>query len=106
MAFGRKARQAIDPRTGERLPVEILATARQPAGAPVAITINDLSMSGFRATIPLAVTPGMLLRIGLPTGRSPHAMVVRTDGDSVGCSFMAPLEPGELKLLMGEWPIS
>ena len=101
MAFGRKARQTIDPRTGARLPVEITATARLPAGEPVQIRINDLSISGFRAAIPLALKPGMLLRIGLPTGRSPHATVVRNDGDSVGCAFVAPLDPEDLELLTG-----
>ncbi len=103
MAFGKKARARVDPRTGERLPVEISATARLPAGEPVTITIDDLSLGGFRATVPLPLKPGMLLRIGLPTGRSPHAIVVRSEGESIGCAFTAPLE---LDALLREWPLS
>lgn len=102
MAFGRKARQTIDPRTGERLAVQIPATARLPDGAPVPITIQDLSISGFRAKIPLKLQPGMLLRIGLPTGRSPHALVVRALDESFGCAFMGPLDPAEHAFLTGE----
>ena len=102
MAFGRKAAQTIDPRTGERLAVQIRATARLPDGEPVPITIEDLSISGFRAQIPLKLQPGTLLRIGLPTGRSPHALVVRTVGESFGCAFMGPLDPEEHALLTGE----
>ncbi len=106
MAFGRKTRTKVDPRTGERIAVEIFATARLPAGEPVAIKIDDLSLSGFRAVVPLALKPGMLLRVGLPNGRSPHAIVVRSEGEKVGCAFMAPLEPVELNALLGDLPVS
>ena len=102
MAFGRKARQTIDPRTGERLAVQIPATARLPDGAPVPILIRDLSISGFRAEIPLKLQPGTLLRIGLPTGRSPHALVVRAVDDGFGCAFIGALDAEEHALLTGD----
>ena len=102
MAFGRKVKPAGYARSGERLAVTIPATARLPAGERLPIMIEDLSLSGFRAAIPLALQAGMLLRIGLPTGRSPHAIVVRTEGDRVGCQFLAPLDPAELSVLTAE----
>jgi len=100
MAFGRKAQVVSDPRSGDRQAVVVQATARLLVGEAVPITIENLSSSGFRAAIPLDLKPGMLLRIGLPTGRSPHAIVARVDGDQYGCAFTAPLDPEDLELLV------
>jgi len=79
--------------------MQLRVTARLPAGEPVAIIIENLSISGFRAIIPLELKKGTLLRIGLPGGRSPHARVVRTEQGCVGCAFLAPLDVSTVRML-------
>ncbi len=102
MAAGAlKVRVSVDPRRGERKPVAIPATAWLPGEEPVAITIIDLSSYDLRADIPLALEEGSLIRIGLPTGTKPHALVTRIEEKEVGCRFMSPISLGELHVLLG-----
>ena len=101
MAFGKRAvlPDSADLRRDPRRAVTIRATARTIDGAPVDIEIADLSAGGFRAAMPIMVREGMLLRVRLPNGRSPHARVVRVGGDNVGCEFVAPLDAEILRSL-------
>lgn len=103
MAFGKRAvpPPSADLRRDPRRAVTIRATARAIDGAPVDIEIDDLSAGGFRAAIPMAVREGMLLRVRLPNGRSPHARVVRV-GERIGCEFVAPLDLESLRSLLGQ----
>ena len=94
-------RVSVDPRRGERLPVAIPATAWLPGEDPVAITITDLSTYDLRAVMPLELTEGALVRIGLPTGSKPHALVTRIDDGVAGCRFMSPIGVAELQALTG-----
>jgi hypothetical protein len=99
--FGRKV---TDPpeRAAERSVVAIPASVRLPAGDRIPAQIEDLSASGFRASIRATVNPGMLLRVSLPIGRSPTARVVWVDEDQVGCAFLAWLEPADLAALLAD----
>jgi hypothetical protein len=91
--------EARETRHGERQLMQLHVTARLPAGDPVTIIIENLSISGFRAIIPLELKKGTLLRVSLPGGRSPHARVVRTEKGRVGCVFLAPLQTSEVRML-------
>ncbi len=102
MAAGAlKVRVSVDPRRGERRPVAIPATAWLPGEDPVVITIADLSSYDLRADIPLELAEGSLIRIGLPTGSKPHALVTRIEEHEVGCRFMSPIGIAELSDLLG-----
>jgi len=96
----KKIEVVVDPRRGERRAVSIAATAWLPGEQPVAIRIEQLSSYDLRATIPLTLEPGALIRIGLPTGSSPHALVTRIDDDLVGCKFMLPIGSDEFSALV------
>lgn len=102
MAFGRRAvpLASADLRRDPRRAVTIHATARAIDGPPVDIEIDDLSAGGFRAAIPILLREGMLLRVRLPNGRSPHARVVRVGGERIGCEFVAPLDDESLRSLL------
>lgn len=102
MAFGKRTRPVpgADQRRDARRPVAIFAMARPLDGAAVQIAIEDLSAGGFRAMIPLPLREGLLLRVRLPNGRSPHARVVRVDGNVAGCEFISPLEADVLQTLV------
>jgi hypothetical protein len=103
MAFGKKMQVVIDSRQAERRPVLLSALVRLPAGEAVEVTILDLSAAGFRANIPLNLTEGSLLRIGLPIGKMPHARVAWVGEDCVGCEFIAPLAGEEVRLIAEIW---
>ena len=100
-AGGMKVRVSVDPRRGERLPVAIPATAWLPGEDPVAITITDLSTYDLCAVIALELSEGALIRIGLPTGSKPHALVTRIEEGVAGCRFMSPIGGAELQALTG-----
>ena len=102
MAGALKIRVSVDPRRGDRLPVVIPATAWLPGEDPVSITIAELSSFDLRATIPLELEAGALIRIGLPTGSAPHALVTRIEEDRVGCRFMSPIGVTEFTALTGD----
>ena len=99
MAGALKIRVSVDPRRGDRLAVAIPATAWLPGEDPVGITIAELSTFDLRATIPLELEAGALIRIGLPTGSAPHVLVTRIEEDHVGCRFMSPIGVTELAAL-------
>jgi len=103
MAFGKKVHVVIEPRTADRSPVMLSAMVRLPVGEPVEVTIKDLSVTGFRANIPLELNEGSLLRVGLPIGKMPHARVVWLEEELVGCEFIAPLAEEEVRLISEIW---
>ncbi|MDB5690058.1 MAG: pilus assembly protein PilZ [Sphingomonas bacterium] len=99
--FGRKLAEPVI-RAAERSVVAIPASLRLPAGERIPTQIEDLSASGFRASIRGPINPGMLIRVSLPIGRSPKARVVWVDEDQIGCAFLAWLEPGDLSALLAD----
>jgi hypothetical protein len=103
MAFGKKVQMVIEPRTAGRSPVMLAAMVRLPVGDPVEVTIKDLSVTGFRAHIPLPLQEGSLLRVGLPIGKMPHARVIWLEEEQVGCEFIAPLADEEVRLISEIW---
>ena len=103
MAFGKKVQMVIEPRLADRSQVMLSAMVRLPAGEPVEVTIKDLSVTGFRAKIPLELHEGSLLRVGLPIGKMPHARVVWLGEELIGCEFIAPLAAEEVRLISEIW---
>jgi hypothetical protein len=99
--FGRKVVDA-PTRAAERSVVAIPASVRLPAGDRIPAQIEDLSASGFRASVRGAINPGMLVRVSLPIGRSPTARVIWVDDDQIGCAFLAWLEPEDLSALLAD----
>lgn len=99
--FGRSARKPSEARAGERYSIAVPASVRLPAGERLPVQIEDLSASGFRALVHGRLPqPGMLLRVSLPTGRSPHARIIWVENDRIGCAFLANLDPDDLALIM------
>lgn len=93
----------IDPRRSRRRTVRVPAAASLRIGDTVSITIDDLSAVGFSAAIPLPLAPGSLLRVALPVGRMPEAVVIRLDERKVVCEFMAPLTAPEIDVMSDLW---
>ena len=92
-------RVIVDPRIGDRRPVNVRACAWLPGEDPVPIVIEDLSSYDFRASVPLALEERTMVRIGLPTGHLPHAMVARIGHDRVAFRFMSPIGAEALRAL-------
>lgn len=103
MASAKKIHVVIDPRQSDRNAVMLAATVHLPGGEVVEVTITDLSPHGFRARIPADLAGGVILRIELPVGTAPHARVVWVDGNTVGCAFLDPLAPEEVRLIADIW---
>jgi hypothetical protein len=103
VGFGRKASSSSqEPRGDERRIVAIPASVRLPAGDRIPVQIEDLSATGFRASVSLPMQRGMLLRVALPIGRSPTARIVWAEEDQIGCAFLARLDPQDLSTLIAD----
>src|SRR5262249_15740005 len=85
-----------DARHGERHPVAIEATLRDADAAPFDAAIEDLSVSGFRVSVPAHLSIGDEIGIGVSGIGVRRARVVRSDGTVHGCEFLVPLSNAEL----------
>jgi hypothetical protein len=81
-----------DRRTDWRTSVNIPAMISTSDGSQAPTIVQDLTLDGFRAVIPIGVHQGEILRIRLPTELALSAVVIWTDGDLVGCKFAAPIQ--------------
>lgn len=84
-------------RTAERLPVERPSTLRSEDGKPIDATIEDLSITGCRLTLPTDASIGDDVMIGLAGVGIRSAMVIWSDANQVGCAFDKPLTMAEFQ---------
>lgn len=85
-------------RTAERLPVERPSTLRGPDGKPIDATIEDLSITGCRLTLPASASIDEEVMIGLAGVGIRAARVVWSRSGQFGCAFDKPLTMAELQL--------
>ena len=82
-----------EKRRNIRYRARIGATLHHLGPRPRRIIVSDLSVSGFRTEIDLAVKPGRLVVLEMD-GLSPlEAYVVWQQGAAVGCKFLNDLHP-------------
>jgi hypothetical protein len=103
MVSTKKLHVVIDPRQADRRPVLLGATIRLPGGDVADATVTDLSPIGFSARVAAALTVGMKVRIDLPVGSAPSALIAWIDGDRIGCTFIVPLANDEVRLIAEIW---
>ncbi|MFD1786657.1 PilZ domain-containing protein [Sphingomonas floccifaciens] len=84
----------VSGRAESRIPVTVDGTLRGDVGDPLDVEVEDISSSGFRARVPVALDVGEVISIGIAGLGTRPARVVRSDGRSVGCQFFARL-PGD-----------
>ncbi len=84
-------------RGAERLNVERPSTLRGRDGKPVDATIEDLSITGCRLTLPDSETIGEYVMIGLAGVGIRSAQVIWSEANNIGCAFDKPLTAAELE---------
>ncbi|UZK67743.1 PilZ domain-containing protein [Sphingomonas sp. M1-B02] len=89
--MGIAAQLFIDARSGERTEVALDGTLRSSDGIPIDIEIDEISLSGFRTSTPLALRVGDSISVGISGLGMRRATVVRQRGDSFGCRFTPSL---------------
>jgi hypothetical protein len=78
-------------RAAERRIVGIRAMLREPAGHKFEVSIEDLSLTGFRVYTIHRLALGARIWITIPTFAAMPAEVTRQDRDVYGCRFIEPL---------------
>lgn len=84
-------------RAAERLPVERPSTLRRADGKPIDATIEDLSVTGCRLTLPPNEKIVEDVMIGLAGVGIRSARVIWSEASQIGCAFDEPLTMAELE---------
>ncbi len=93
--MGFAAELVVLGRRAERQPKAITGTVRKD-GRPYDILIQDLSSSGFRASVPVGLNPGDAILVGTSSFGRHEARVIWVQGTSCGCEFTVPLSEREV----------
>ena len=92
-----------DFRSCARHTVKIDGTLRDQRNRPSDVTVEDLSLTGFRVPSHALITVGQIIFLGLSGIGARSAIVVRIDSECViGCEFEAPLTADELAVVLTE----
>lgn len=89
--FLQPASHAEKRRGSARREIELDAQAKQTDLAAVAISISDISETGFRFSSLAAFNIEKKLMLKIPGFEALHATFVWQDGDQYGCRFNRPL---------------
>lgn len=92
---------SADRRWAPRREIGSTSTLRDPFGAPLAVTVSDLSVTGFSFTADKSFPVGASVRLGIPGVGRANAIVCRKDGDLHGCEFDAPLRQSQIDAAFG-----
>jgi hypothetical protein len=98
--MGELVTMSASPRKAERTHCEIGAGLRQRGASGVSVQILDLSTHGFRASTHLDLQKGADVWLKLPGLEALHAQVAWMSGYLVGCSFVRPLHPAVLQMVV------
>lgn len=90
----------VDARAVERQTVKIAAELLKLAPWPLAATVCDLSVLGFRIDAPHGLAPGTCLALALKGLAPLDAWVVWSDTRGTGCRFASPLHPALLEAVL------
>lgn len=93
---GRRKRD----RQSERLHVNVGAGLRQRGASGVSVRVLDLSPHGFRAATHLVLYEGSDVWLRLPGLEPRHAQVAWAEGHFIGCSFVRPLHPAVVAMIV------
>lgn len=95
--MGIAARLYQDGRWAERHSVELEATLRDSAWAPVDVAIEDLSHGGCRVVAAVDLAVGNSIALGIAGIGTREAKVVWGAAGIFGCEFIAPLSDADLR---------
>lgn len=84
-------------RSSVRHKVERWSTLRDEDGAPQDVTIDDLSLTGFRMSGVKDLAKGDPIRVGLAGVGAREATVIWVDDGIAGCNFSAPITPHQFE---------
>lgn len=101
--FGRAPR-AGDLRFSSRSFVEIPASVRQPGLGRMAVSIIDLSMSGFRMRCMTRLSHEKAIYLSLPSLSSIESQVCWCEGEVYGCEFSNGLHPAVFNHIVMQYP--
>jgi len=87
----------IDRRGAIRFDADSPSTLRAPDGKPIDVTVEDFSRTGFRFVADIDLPIGTLVSLGLSGAGSRVARILRRQGNSYGCAFMAALSPEDIE---------
>ncbi len=100
-----------EARNASRVGINRDGTIRDAAGAPIEISVEDISLSGCMLLIPVPIPEDYVLNIGLPGLGRREGRIVRRDGEKHGVEFLWPLSAAELEdvrstenLILGSFP--
>lgn len=96
---------AADARGAERTRMRLDAGARQGDGAFDDIQVHDLSATGFRAEMPLALKPGTEVEVDLPGIGVRAARVMWAGPPYAGCAFAESLDADSLRVATANSPV-
>jgi len=98
---GQLSTQPFDEiRQAERKEIVLGAGLRQRGASAVTVQILDLSTHGFRAATHLELPEGTDVWLKLPGLETWHSRVVWMRGHLLGCSFVRPLHPAVLQMIV------
>lgn len=80
-------------RSSIRHKVERWSTLRDENGTPQDVTIDDLSLTGFRMSEVKDLTKGDLIKVGLAGVGAREAIVIWVGDGIAGCNFSSPITP-------------
>lgn len=89
----------VGGRRYERAAVDLDGTLRDTAWQPIDVEVVDLSVSGFRARLPVPMAIGDQVSIGIAGLGVNKAQVVRAEPGSVACRFARDLPANYLQNL-------
>lgn len=93
------AAQLICGARAARFPVELDATLRDATAQPIAVEIEDISITGFLMRTKTALRVGDEVTIGIAGLGMRHAVVTRQQDERYGCLFARPVLQREIDLL-------
>jgi hypothetical protein len=87
-------------RTSERRIVNLAARLREPGASIFDAEVNNLSVDGFMATVPVALEPGTNVWLRLPGLEPQNSRVVWFEDGKAGFQFVNPIHPATIELLV------
>lgn len=100
MEAAQRQQEECNLRRVERTTVHGTASLRRSGFNKVAVTLLDLSITGFRMETFGGIKVGIPVWITLPGLAAIEARVVWAVGDQAGCEFQRPLYPAVLEAVL------
>lgn len=95
----------LEDRCAPRIRLSIPAKLRLSGGQPFAVTLNDLSLAGFRCDALTRLHPKDICWLTIAGLAAQQSEVVWNDGLQLGCAFSNLLDPAVLDHVVARWAV-